>query len=394
VLLGCGANEAPQAVDVAVAAPFADTGLMVEARQAWQLVVEQINEGGGINGKPLRVHERDTPMWDAADLQPVADGFVDLTAEGYKYIISLIAGAAVAPMMDAAMPEGVLAMSIISEDSALNLPTYDGMLLRGILPTERLIQMQANAMQAEGLTAIAIVGETVAGVPDARQSAMQAAYARCSECTVTHVTYPSEADLYRYDWQSVGEKVRSGAPDVVFLTSTNLPALLDTIYWIEDFGYTGLYYFAYGAYMGSLVPALPGSHAPERFRSYDLALPPSARLDAFLAAYRERYADSFVPEPRLIACVDYLALLALAMTQVGDGDPSRVSAAMKEIAGPPGDEYGPMDYVQAVTAVRQGRDINFTGLSGPLDFDARGEVSDGFIQQYGLTPAGEVARLP
>jgi ABC-type branched-subunit amino acid transport system substrate-binding protein len=366
---------------------------MAEARQAWQLVVEQINEGGGINGKPLRVHERDTPMWDAADLRPVAEGFVDLTAEGYKYIISLISGSAVAPMMDAAMPRGVLAMSITSEDSALNLPAYDGMLLRGILPTERLIQMQASAMQAEGFTSIAIVGETVAGVPDARQSAMQAAYARCSECTVTHVTYPSEADLYRYDWQSVGEDIRLGAPDVVFLTSTSLPALLDTIYWIEDFGYTGLYYFAYGAYMGSLVPALPGSHAPERFRSYDLALPPSARLDQFLTAYQARYTDSFVPEPRLIAFVDYLALLALAMTQVGDDDPYRVSAAMKEIAGPPGDEYGPMDYVEAVTALRQGRDINFVGLSGPLDFDARGEVSDGFIQQYAVSPAGEVAEF-
>jgi hypothetical protein len=168
-------------------------------------------------------------MWDAADLGPVAEGFVDLTAEGYKYIISLISGAAVAPMMDAAMPRGVLAMSITSEDSALNWPMYDGMLLRAILPTERLIQMQASAMQAEGFNSIAIVGETLAGVPDARQSAMQAAYAGCIECTVTHVTYPSEADLYRYDWQSVGDDVRVGAPDVVFLTSTNLPALLDTI---------------------------------------------------------------------------------------------------------------------------------------------------------------------
>jgi hypothetical protein len=95
-----------------------------------------------------------------------------------------------------------------------------------------------------------------------------------------------------------------------------------------------------------------------------------------------------------MAFVDYLALLSLAMTQVGDGDPYRVSAAMKEIAGPPGDEYGPMDYVEAVAALRQGREINFVGLSGSLDFDARGEVSDGFIQQYGVSPAGEVAEVP
>jgi ABC-type branched-subunit amino acid transport system substrate-binding protein len=373
--------------------PFTSTGVMLEARQAWQLVVEQVEADGGVNRKAFEVVERDTPLDDANDVRPIADGFIDLTNEGYKYIISLLSGSALEPMMAAAMPHGVLAMSITSEDSAAALPEYDGMLLRGILPTDRLIQKQALALQAKGLAALAIVGETVQGEVDVRHAAMREAYAACAECRVASITYPAEADLYRYDWQAVGAQVMLGAPDVIYLASANAAALLDTIYWAERSGYTGLYYFAHGAFLAGLQSAMPGSEVPTRFRSYDLALPPSDRLEQFQGQYEARYGESFVPEPRLVAFADYLALLALAMTRVGDDDPREVARAMKELAGPPGESFGTLEYAAAAAAVRAGRDIDFVGLSGPLDFDARGEVADGFIQEYGVASNGAVEAL-
>lgn len=402
LLLGCGtadpgapqpgAAEAP-GVEVGVAVP-ATGGLMLEARRAWQLVLEQINEDGGIDDRPLRVDERSAPLDDASDLRPVADGFVHLTNEGYKYIISLVSGAALQPIVDAARPNGVLAMSITSEDAAADLPEFDGLLLRAILPTDRLLQKQAQALQARGLRSIAIVGETLEGQVDARQAALRDAYAACAACRAASVTYPAEADLYRYDWESVGTTVMQSSPDVVFLASANLSALLDTIFWVERAGYTGLYYFAHGAYMASVEQSMLGSRVPERFRSYDLALPPNGRLDHFLATYEERYGDSFLPEPRLIAFADYLSLLALAMTRVGDDDPRAVARAMKELASPPGERFGTLEYVEAAAAVRAGREIDFVGLSGPLDFDAHGEVSDAFMREYALSANGDVTALP
>lgn len=377
-----------------VAVPYTGSGLMLEARQAWELVLEQINAGGGIGHRPLAVQQRTLRLERADDLTPVADGFVNLTNEGYKYIISLVSGSALGPMMDAAMPRGVLAMSITSEDPAAELPEFDGMLLRGILPTDRLIQKQAAALQARGLETIAIVSESVGGVADARQNMMQAAYDACAACSSSAVSYPAEADLYRYDWESVGAAVMAAKPDVIYLASADVSALLDTIFWVERSGYTGLYYFAHGALMASAALAMPGSKTPARFRSYELALPPNERLDRFLASYEERYGESFVAEPRLIAFADYLSLLALAMTRVGDADPRAVASAMKDLAGPPGERFGTMEYLEAAAAVRAGRDIDFVGLSGPLDFDARGEVSDGFVREYGVTPDGDVAPLP
>ena len=392
----CGeaAPVEPTRVDVGVAVPLASSALMLEARQAWHLVLDDINTAGGVNETELAVVEQDTPLRRVDDLGPVADGFVELANDGYKYIISLLSGPELVPMMDAAMPHGVLAMSITSEDPAADLAEYDGMLLRAILPTDRLIHKQARALQSTGLLSVAVIGETDGGEVDARSEAMLDAYRACAGCRAALVTYPAEADLYRYDWQSVGEGALAAAPDVIYLTSSNTSALLDTLFWTERAGYTGLYYFAHGAYMATLHGAMPGSRVPERFRSYDLALPPSAQLTHFLARYEERYGDDFVPEPRLIAFADYLVLLALAMTSVGPDDPRRVSAAMKELAAPPGERFGPLDFAAAAAAVRAGRDIDFDGFSGPLDFDARGEVADGFVQQYGLGAEGDVAALP
>jgi branched-chain amino acid transport system substrate-binding protein len=394
-LSGCGGEPQPEPepIAVAVAVPFAGTGVMADARQGWQLVLDSINEAGGIAGRPLEVVERDTPLSAPDDLSPIADGFAELASEGYRYIISLVSGDALEPMMLAASSRGVLAMSITSEEPAAALAGYDALLLRGILSTDRLIAKQAAGLQARGLRHMAIVGATRADVPAARHQAMRSAYELCADCSVDEHTYPAEMDPYYYDWSALGERVVAAAPDVVYLAGANVDALRDGVRAVEAAGYTGSYTFAYGGYMAALLPAfLP--QVTERFRSYDLALPPGAQSDEFLARYQTAYGEEFVPEPRLVAFADYLALLALAMTRVGADDPARVALAMKELAAPPGEAHGPLDYAAASAAVRAGKDIDFVGLSGPLDFDERGEVADGFAQEYGVDASGAIVPLP
>jgi branched-chain amino acid transport system substrate-binding protein len=393
--LACGADPAKtEDFEVGVVAPFARTGLMAEAEQAWRLVVDDINDSGGVDGRTLDVHVRDTPLSDPADLSPVGQGFVHLAEQGYKYIISLVSGAAVEPIVEAAVPHRVLAMSITSEEPAEALPSHDGMLLRGILSTERVIQMQASALEAAGLRSMVILGETRRGAADPRQSAMERAYASCAACSSSTLTYPAEADLYRYDWADLGARVVAAQPDVIFLASANPAALVDAVFSIERSGYTGLYHFAYGALMAPVAEALAGSAAPPRFRSHDLALPPSDHLERFLASYQARYGETFVPEPRLIAFADYVALLSLAVSRVGDSDPHQVATTMREIAGPPGERFSTLDYAGAVEALAAGRDIDFDGLSGPLDFDDRGEVSDGYVEEYRVDEHGDIVPVP
>ena len=62
-LLACSSNGAePAPVEVGVAVPFASGDLMLDARQGWELVLDSINEAGGVRGRPLAVVERDTAL--------------------------------------------------------------------------------------------------------------------------------------------------------------------------------------------------------------------------------------------------------------------------------------------------------------------------------------------
>jgi branched-chain amino acid transport system substrate-binding protein len=67
---------------------------------------------------------------------------------------------------------------------------------------------------------------------------------------------------------------------------------------------------------------------------------------------------------------------------------------MRQIAGPPGERFTTLDYAGALTALAAGGDIDFQGFSGPLDFDERGEVSDGYIEEYRVDDAGDVVPVP
>ncbi len=394
-LLGCGSESEPQPepIEVAIAVPLAGTGVMADARQAWQLVLDSINEAGGVAGRPLRVVERDTPLSAPDDLSPIADGFEQLASEGYRYIISLVSGDALEPILQAASSRGVLAMSITSEEPAAALAGHDAQLLRGILPTDRLIAKQAAALQARGLRRLAIVGATRADVPAPRHQAMREAYQLCADCSVRELTYPAEMDPFYYDWAALGARAMEPAPDVVYLAGANVDALRDAVRALEVAGYAGTYHFAHGGYMAALLPAF-APEVTQRFRSYDLALPPGAQRDEFLARYEAAYGEAFVPEPRLIAFADYLSLLALAMTEVGAEDPTQVALAMKQLAAPPGEAFGTLDHAAAGAALRAGKDIDFNGLSGALDFDERGEVADAFTQEYGVDARGDIVPLP
>jgi hypothetical protein len=66
---------------------------------------------------------------------------------------------------------------------------------------------------------------------------------------------------------------------------------------------------------------------------------------------------------------------------------------MRRIANGPGAVYGPLDHAAALAAVRAGEAIDFDGLSGALDFDDRGDVSEGRIVEYGVDASGAITPL-
>ena len=67
-------------------------------------------------------------------------------------------------------------------------------------------------------------------------------------------------------------------------------------------------------------------------------------------------------------------MLALAIEQADTDDSVAVRDELRSVANPPGEVVGPGDVARALELVREGKDINYEGAAGSIDFDARGDV--------------------
>jgi branched-chain amino acid transport system substrate-binding protein len=70
-------------------------------------------------------------------------------------------------------------------------------------------------------------------------------------------------------------------------------------------------------------------------------------------------------------------LCGLAAVAAGSNDPALVNAQMRKISGPDGKQFTYTKLGDAMKAVRSGTLIHYMGVSGAIDFDAKGDTSTG-----------------
>ncbi len=82
---------------------------------------------------------------------------------------------------------------------------------------------------------------------------------------------------------------------------------------------------------------------------------------------------------------DATFLIALAIEKAGSADRGKIGAALREVANAPGEVIRPGEWEKAKAAIAAGKDINYEGSTGNVDFDKNGDV--GGI--YGVNTVGD-----
>ena len=102
--------------------------------------------------------------------------------------------------------------------------------------------------------------------------------------------------------------------------------------------------------------------------------PKSEAADKFDALYTAKFQTT--KDKIFIGQVyDSVILAALAIQQAGSTDRTKVRDALRTIANPPGEPVGPGDWAKAVELIKAGKDIDYTGATGSMDFDDKGDVA-------------------
>ena len=70
---------------------------------------------------------------------------------------------------------------------------------------------------------------------------------------------------------------------------------------------------------------------------------------------------------------DAVSLCVLAAVAAGSTDGADIQSKIQEVASAPGDQYDYTQFADAITALQNGDDIDFQGVSGALDLDDNGD---------------------
>ncbi len=119
---------------------------------------------------------------------------------------------------------------------------------------------------------------------------------------------------------------------------------------------------------------------------------PSSLPTTEASSFDERYKEAFgqlPPQPFIKEAYDAVYLIALAAEKAGSTDPVKIRDALRDVANAPGEAVGPGtdNFKKAVQLIKSGKDINYEGVTGPIEFDDKGDPAVGAVEWWHVDAA-------
>lgn len=364
LMLGIG----PAHADVRVGAPFGLSGPVAEQaramRQAAELAMHQVNQQGGLLGTGYRLVFSDTgcdpDQGVSAARQLIQSGVVALVGP-------VCSGVTLRVARSVAIPAGVVMLSVASASSLVTTLNDQDLVFR---------TAPSDAVKGRALARVAmdlgIRSLAVSHASDAYNTGVAQVFAEAFRALGGRVTVRQAHEPRQTDYQGEARAAAAAASDLAL------------------FAYSG----SGGVqYLKNLL-AEPGVRrvlGTDGLMSQELAtslgVENLARLTFVLAAAdteREAYKrwSALAAAARLKADGPYVAnaydaafMMALAIEAAGSADKAKVAAGLRAISGPDGTVVYPGEFAKARALLKQGARINYEGASGPVDFDAAGDIA-------------------
>ena len=343
-----------------------------EQNNSVELAADHVNQAGGVLGAPMIIVTGDTATNPVQGVD-AARALVDV--EGAVAIVGALAsGVTLAVAQSVTVPKQRLLISPASTSPAITVLEDDDFLFRTTVSDAaqgvvlaRLAQeigyetagiMLINNAYGEGLadqfeeTFASLGGRVTGKVPhEDSQPTYTSELEKATEGdpdVLLAISYPGQAEVY------LRESLEGGYSDTfLFVDATKSPDMMEVVGW--------------DALEGTLGTA-QGS-------------PDSPSLREFQRSYAAVHGAP--PEHPFIAeNYDAAVLIALAAAKAGTTtDSVAIRDALRSIANPPGESVGPgvEGIKKALMLIDEGKDINYEGAAGTVDFDENGDVT-GYIE--------------
>lgn len=334
-----------------------------------KLAVQNINDQGGIlNGDTLTITSGDGGC-DATTAANAADKLIN-TEQVTAVVGGLCTGETIGAFNGSGKSGNVVFVSPASSAPALTTLDDNDLVFR-TTPSDALQGVKmAKLLIDKGVKNVAVTyvnNDYGKGLNDA----FTAAFTADGGTVSADLAHEDNKADYRAE---LGQLAASGSQDLVILAYANSSGHTVLQQAAESGDFTA--YFGGDGMIGDTLTAGIDAAAIDGFTATRAGAPSGAGTDAFNAVAKAAGVDpegTYVPQ-----AYDAAFLLGLAIEKNGSASREGLSAALREVASPPGEKILPGEWKKAVELIKAGKDIDYEGAGGALDFDKAGDV-DGII---------------
>ncbi|WP_405805325.1 ABC transporter substrate-binding protein [Streptomyces sp. NBC_00210] len=349
--------------------------------QSMKFAIAAINADGGVLGKPIPA----VVSGDEAGQEAVAAQSADrVLNSGVDAIIGAAASGMSLAFIDRVTGDGVVQCS--GSNTAPTFTDYDdgGFYFR-TAPSDALQgPILAKTVLGDGHKRVALVARADdygKGLLDATKKALE----KGGATVVVSETYDPKATNY----DQVVQKVKDSKPDATVVISFEegaqiLQGLIEAGLGPDQIG-------VYGAdgLRSEELPSLVSPKDPARLAGMKGTAPASAANKQFVTELK-KFAPSLKElqfAPQVFDCV---TTIALAAEQAKSDDPGKFA---KEMVGVTKDGEKCNSFATCKKLIAAGKDIDYDGVSGPLDFTDAGEPGQATIEVYTYNDKGQLQTL-
>ncbi|GAB2880260.1 ABC transporter substrate-binding protein [Pseudoduganella ginsengisoli] len=337
---------------------------------AARLAVKEINEAGGVNGQQLELILRDDKLdadagvlsaRELAALAPVAifGPFSSRVAIPVAQQVTIAAGipfiaSGSSPLITALDDKGTVFRTVASDS------------LQGAALADHILD--------QGLTRVALIHVDDAFGVGASEAVRQRLAAR-GYPPLANITY-SATKTVGFDGE-LAALTANGVPQAVVMVGFALDGASIARGLKDKLGSQMPRLFGSGNFGAAFI-----SNAGDAALGMQWVSPTAPRSTPSYAAYRDAFVRNVGLEPEGTSFTGYDAvyLLALAMAQGGANTRAAILANLQAVSRPDSAApvvIGPGQFAQALAAAKAGRDIDYQGVAGSIDFDANGDPTSG-----------------
>ena len=387
VAAGCSGDSAeePAATPLKLGLLLNFTGspeASADRQRAFDLAIRHVNEAGGVLGMPVQGVVADA-TGDPSVAVDVARRLVEV--DGVHAIVGPNASSAALPI--AQTVSGALGVPTVSPSATspqLSAVPDDGYFFRTALSDAAQGPVLARVTAERGFTSVGVVYQD-----DAYGRGLADAFAAGWSGTLQSVAIDGEQASYL---PALQKSASAGAEALVVIAFEG--EAIAVVREALDQGIYDQFVFGDAAKRVSLVREIGGDRLGGMYGTAGASAPDNAATagweGAFIAVYGELPVLAYVKET-----YDATIALALAAQAAGSVDGDAIRDHLRVIAGPPGRTVlaTPTGVAEGLSLLAEGREIDYDGAAGTLDWDENGDLRRGHIGTWRFTPDERIEEL-